>query len=145
MDGLFSSFPFLAMGWDWTKVGPPVHIYYSTLWEDNFIPLIYNIWDHFVGVVYHKGFKQDAPTFSAQAKALISTMGDWYVGKYFSYIGIWDSNIFHLLPIIIPNRMVLEEISFQTVVDGVFPKKTGVKRKVCPKFPLNLGSLVIQN
>ena len=31
------------------------------------------------------------------------------------------------------------------MIDGVFPKLTGPKRKGWPKFPLHLGSLVIQN
>ena len=41
--------------------------------------------------------------------------------------------------------MVLEDISFQTVIDGVFPKLTTAKRKGWPKSPLSLGPLVIQN
>ena len=70
-------------------------------------------------------------------------MGDWYVGEYFSYIRIWRRNTFHLLPKIVPERMVLEEISFQTIIGGVFPNLAGSKRKGWPKFPRNLGSLVI--
>ena len=80
----YTSFPFSTMGWNWTKVGPPIHIYCSTLWDDNFIPLIYDICDHFVGSIYQNIFKEYAPTFLA--RALVSTMGDWYVGEYFSYI-----------------------------------------------------------
>ena len=72
-------------------------------------------------------------------------VGDWYVGEYFSYIGIWGSNTVHLFPIIVPDRMVIEEIYFQTVIDGVFPKLTRSKRKGWPKSPLSLGPLVIQN
>ena len=79
-----SSFP--TMGWDWTKTSPLVHMYSSTLWEDNFIPHIYEICDQFIGSMYEKKFKGDAPTFSERAKALISLMGDWYVGESFSYI-----------------------------------------------------------
>ena len=41
--------------------------------------------------------------------------------------------------------MVLEEISFQPVIDGVFPKLIGDKGKGWTNFPFNLGSLVIQN
>ena len=100
------------MGWNWTRVGPLVHIYCSTLWEDNFIPLIYDICDHFVGSVYQNIFKEDAPTFLAKAKAFLSTMGYWYVGENFAYIKIWGINTVRLLPRIVPNIMVLEEITF---------------------------------
>ena len=50
-----------------------------------------------------------------------------------------------MLPKIVPDKLVLEEVSFWTVIDGVYKKLVAPKRKCWPKFPLNLGSLVIQN
>ena len=67
--------PFPAIGWNWTRVRPPIHIYCSSVWEENFIPLIYDICNHFIGSIYHKLFKGDAPAFSNISRALISTMG----------------------------------------------------------------------
>ena len=62
------------------------------------------------------------------------------------YIRIWGSNTSHLLPCrIVLDRMVMEDISFQNVVDGFFPKLTRAKRKGWPKLSLILGPLVIQN
>ena len=95
--------------------------------------------------MYQMIFKGDAPTFSERARARISIIGDWYVGEYFSYIRMWDSNTVHLLPRIVPDKMVLQEISYQIVIDGVFPKLASSKRKCWPKFPLNLGFLTMQN
>ena len=63
------------------RVGPPVHIYFSASWEDKFVPLIYDICDHFVGSIYQYIFKGDTPTFLDRDKALICAMGDWYVGE----------------------------------------------------------------
>ena len=48
-----------------------------------------------------------------------------------------------MFPKIVLDIMVIEEVSFQTVTDDVCKKLVGPKRKGCPKFPLNLGSLVI--
>ena len=48
-----------------------------------------------------------------------------------------------MLAKIVPDRLVIEEVSFQTVTDGVYMKLVAPKRKGWPKFPLNLGSLVI--
>ena len=90
-----SSFP--AMGWNWTRTSPLVHIYCSDMCEDNFFHLIYEISDHLIGSIYQMIFKGDAPTFSERTRALISLMGDWYVGEYFSYIWIWGRNTVHLL------------------------------------------------
>ena len=90
-------------------------------------------------------FRGDAPTFSERPRALISIMGDWYVGEYFSYICVWGRNTVHLLMRIGPDRMVLQEIDFQTIVDGVFLKLAAAKRKCCCKFPLYLGFLALHN
>ena len=100
-----SSFP--TMGWNWTKTSPLVHIYCSNMWEDNFIPWIYEICDHFIGSMYKMIFKGDSPTFSKGAKALIYFLRDWYVGEYFSYIHVLGSNTIHLLPRIVSDMMVL--------------------------------------
>ena len=71
--------------------------------------------------------------------------GDRYVGQYFYYIRIWGSNIVHFLSRIVPDRMVLQEFSYQTVIDGAFSKLTKHKKKAWPKFPVNLGNLTVQN
>ena len=41
--------------------------------------------------------------------------------------------------------MVLLEITYQIIVNGFFPKLASSKRKAWPKFPLNFGSLILQN
>ena len=38
-------------------------------------------------------------------------------------------NIVHMLPKIVPDRLVLEEVSFQNVTDGVYKKLVSPKRK----------------
>ena len=131
-----SSFP--AMGWNWSKTSPLVHIYCSDMWEDNFVPWICEICDLFLGSMYQIIFREDAPTFFERAKDLISLHGDWYVGEYLSYIRILGNNKVHMLPIILPDRLVLQEVAYQTVIDGVFPKLAQSKRKAWPKFPSNM-------
>ena len=51
----------------------------------------------------------------------------------------------HLLPIIVPDRMVLQEFAYQTVIDGAFSKLTKHKKKAWAKFPVNLGNLTVLN
>ena len=50
-----------------------------------------------------------------------------------------------MLPRIVPDRLVLEEVAFHTVTDGVYKKLVGPKKMGWPKFRLNLGSLIIPN
>ena len=52
MDVLYATSSFPMMGWNWTRTSPLVHIYYSVLWEDKFVPKIYEICDHFIGSIY---------------------------------------------------------------------------------------------
>ena len=49
------------------------------------------------------------------------------------------------LPRIVPDYMVLQEFSYQTVIDGVFSKLTKHKKRAWPKFPITLGNLTLQN
>ena len=56
-------------------------------------------------------------------------MGDWYIGKYFLYIGIWGGNTVYMLPRIVPDRLVLKEVDFHTVIDAVYKKLIGPKKK----------------
>ena len=51
----------------------------------------------------------------------------------------------HLLPRIVLDRMVLQEFTFQPIIDGIFPKLAKYKKKAWPKFNLYLDSLVLQN
>ena len=122
---------------------PSMPIYYSELWDTNYAPRFYDIYQYFLGTIYFLIFKKEAPAFSPKAIGLFGTMGDWYVGENFSHIKIWGNNTVHMLPRIVPDRLVLEEAAFQTVNDGVYRKLIGPKKKVWPKFPLHLGSLVI--
>ena len=145
MDAFCASTAFSALNWNWTDQSPSVHIYCDDMWDDNFIPRIYELCDLFLGSMYYKIFKADAPAFSQKSRELISVYGDWYVGEYFSYIRIWGSNIVHLLPKIVPDRMVFQEFSYQTIIDGGLPKLTKHKKKDWPKFPMNLGNLTLQN
>ena len=48
-----------------------------------------------------------------------------------------------MLPRVVPDSLVIEEIYFQAVTEGVYKKLAGPKRRVWPKFPQTLGSLTI--
>ena len=45
-----------------------------------------------------------------------------------------------MFPKFMLDKLVLEEISFQTVTEGIYKKCVAPKRKVWPKFPITLGS-----
>ena len=88
MQAFCASSSFLTLNWYWDAKYLPVHIYCFDMWEDSFIPRVYELSDLFLGSMYFKIFKVDTPAFSEGARALISLYGDLYVGEYFSYISI---------------------------------------------------------
>ena len=77
--------------------------------------------------------------FSLEAKSLIATMWDWYMGDSFTYIKVYGSNIAHMLPTVILDRLIIEELSFQIVREGIYKKCAEPKRKVWPMFPIKFS------
>jgi hypothetical protein len=44
---------------------------------------------------------------------------EWYNEKYYNYIRMYGATIYpHLLPKFVPNRLVLREITYQTILHG---------------------------
>ena len=76
MDAFYASTSFPALNWNWTDQSSPAHIYCTNMWDDNFIPHIYELCDLFLRSMYYNIFKADAPTFSKSARELISMFGD---------------------------------------------------------------------
>ena len=73
-----------------------------------YVTRFYDICESFLGWVYFLIFNKETPAFFPEAKTLIATMGDWYVGESFTYIRIFGSNAAHMLPKVVPDRLVLE-------------------------------------
>ena len=95
--------------------------------------------------MHQKIYKADSLALSKRARDLITLHVDWYVGEYFSYIRIWGRNIVNLFLRIVSDQMVLQEIAYQTIVDGFFRMLPSSKRKSWPKFLLSLGFCTLQN
>ena len=67
---------FPTLNWNWMEKSPPVHIYCVDMWDDNFIPWVYELRNLFLGSMYYNIFKYDAPAFSKSAREMISMLGD---------------------------------------------------------------------
>ena len=65
-------------------------------------------------------------------------MGDWYVGESFSYIKVYGSNASHMLPKVVLDRLVLEEISFKQLQRGFTKNVLHLKGKFGLSFLLPL-------
>ena len=103
------------------------------------------LWNLFLRSMHQKIYKADALDLSERARDLITLHVDWYAREYFSYIHILGSNIVHLFLRIVSDQMVLQEIAYQTIVDGFFHMLPSSKRKSWPNFPLSFAFCTLQN
>ena len=85
---------------------------HAELWDTNCVNRFYDICEVFLGRVYFLIFNRESPPFSHEAKTLIDIMGDWYVDESFTYIRFFGRNASNMHSKVVPERLVLEEISF---------------------------------
>jgi hypothetical protein len=56
---------------------------------------------------------------SDKSKKVIEKIGHWYLGEQETYIKVFDATRApHLLPIYVPERIVLGKICYQTILQG---------------------------
>ena len=118
------------------------HLLFSLVGGQLYSSNFWNPWSIY-WVVYFMLYKKDSPRLFEHAKSLVSTMGYWYIGEYFTYIIIWGSRFVHLLPRIVPDKMVLEEVAYQTMIEGIHQLCYSLKRKSWPNFPISIGHFSI--
>jgi hypothetical protein len=108
------------MGWAWKPVDSSIHIYYKVLWEHNYIIEYHKIYNHFLAPMYE--FIFCAPTLCMTDKVLeiIQNIGDCYLMENETYIRIYGATKApHLLLRFVPNKLVVQEITYQIVIYGV--------------------------
>lgn len=146
VDAVCSSNSFPLMGWTWKPDMPPVHIYCCELWASNFRKHIYEICDNFMAPLHSLIFNKPAPRLSIEARNTIRSIGDWYIEEFYTYIRILGhTSAPHLLPKYVPDRLVLREIAYQTVVEGVTALLSSHSKKTWPKFPIKVGIFTLLN
>jgi hypothetical protein len=69
--------------------------------------------------VYFIIFKQNCPRLSEATRKVISRVGNWYLEEKSTYLRIFGAiGAPHLLPAYVPDRLVLGEICYQTILQG---------------------------
>ena len=121
MDSLCFNSEFPLIGWKWTPKDPtPIHIYHKLLWKVHFQDNVYRICHGFLIPVFKTIFNRFPPRFSDKAKSDLSLIGDWFGEEKFTYIRIFGSVVEpHVLPLIFPDKLLAQEISYQLTVEGL--------------------------
>jgi hypothetical protein len=83
---------------------------------------------------------------SEEAMATLKDIADWYMRKYYTYI-IFYGNLGapHLLSIYVPDRLLIQEIAYQTMEIDITYVLLGSIKNIWPTFPINIGRYTLLN
>jgi hypothetical protein len=147
IDAICFRTPFPLMNWSWNpSCSEPVHIYHSTLWEDNAKNNFYEIC-HFVVIPLHRiFFGCEPPRISHTILENLKTVADWFIEEHFSYIRVFGCAVPpHALPKLLPDRLICREVAYQLANGGIGIELKIQQKKMWPQFPVYLGKFALLN
>ena len=111
---------FPSLEWKWESSLPSIHVYCKMLWENKYKVDYDQIYNKVFPTMYQILFGEEAPCLSPKGQAIVKEYGDWYMTPIGVYIKISGSTKPpHWLPHFVPNSLLLQEILYQTFVNGV--------------------------
>jgi hypothetical protein len=129
------------MCWAWQPTNPSIHIYCKVLWEHRYRTEYDHICNHFFAPLYESIFCAPAPCMANKALSILQNIGDWYLLEHGTYIRVYGATKApHLLPRFVPDKLVLQELAYQTIVHRVGAALCRNKKDIWPSLPLSIGS-----
>jgi hypothetical protein len=96
--------------------------------------------------LYEFIFFSTPPCMTDKAIIVIRRIGDWYIMEHNTYIRVYGVvKPPHMLPQFVPNKLVLQEVAYQTIIHRVMGMLYRLKKVVCPLFPLYIGNYFLEN
>jgi hypothetical protein len=91
-------------------------------------------------------FRKECPRLSKEAKGVISKMGHWYLDERETYIRVFRATgAPHLLPIYVPDRLVLGEICYQTILQGYNATLVKEKKRAFILYGFHIGFYMVKD
>ena len=87
-------------------------------------------------------YDKDPPRCSPEAQIDITHITRWFGEEWFTYIRVFGSTVpAHVLPLYIPDKLLAQEIAYQTCSEGGLTKDLKNKKKaIWPQFPVTCGA-----
>ena len=104
------------------------------------------IYNGLFSTIYQVLFGEEASCLSPNGKKIAKEYGDWYMtpdGVYIKILG--STKPPHWLPHVVPDTLLLQEISYQTHVNGVVASLHRKKKDLWPPFLLSTKVCKIEN
>ena len=146
LDVMCASREYPSLCWKWKSDLSSIHVYCKMLWENKYKEDNELICNGLFLTIYQVLFGEEAPCLSPEGQNIAKEYGDWYMtpdGVYAIISG--SSKPPHWLPHFILNTLLLQEISYQTYVNGVSASLHQNKKGICPPFPLSTKFCKIEN
>ena len=146
MNVMCASLEFPSLGWKWESILPLIHVYCKMVWDTKYKEDYELICKGLFPTLYQVLFGDEAPCLSLEGKKIVKEYGDWYMTPDRVYIKISGSTKpLHQLPHLVLDSLLLQEISYQTYVNGVASSLHQNKKGIWPLFPLITPVCNIEN
>jgi hypothetical protein len=90
-------------------------------------------------------FRKECLRLSKEAKKVRSKMGHWYIDEHETYIRVFRATgVPHLLPIYVPDRLVLGEIFYQTILQGYNATLVKDKKRAFIPYGFHIGFYMVK-
>lgn len=137
MNVMCASLEFPYLGWKWESNLPSIDVYCKMLWKTKYKEGYELICNELFPTLYQVMFGEQAPFLSPKGQKIVKKYRDWYMTPVRVYIKISGSTKpLHWLPHLVPNSLLLQEISYQTYVNSVVASLHRNKKWLWPQFPL---------
>jgi hypothetical protein len=94
-------------------------VYFNILWENRYKNYYSLICDEFIAHIHFILFEKECLRLSAAAKKMIAKIVHSYLDERDTYIRVFGATRApHLLPMPVPNQLVVGEIFYQTILQG---------------------------
>jgi hypothetical protein len=96
--------------------------------------------------MYEFIFCKTSPCMTDKYIMVIKRIGDWYLTEHGTYIIVYSSTKpLHLLPQFILDKLVLQEVTYHTIIYGVGGVLYREKKTLWPPLPLYIGLYSFSN
>ena len=113
MNVMCASLEFPSLRWKWESNLPSIHVYCKMLWETKYKEDYELICNRLFPTLYQVLLGEEAPCLSPEGQKIVKEYGDWYMTPIKVYIRIVSStNPPHWLPHLVPDSLLLQEISY---------------------------------
>jgi hypothetical protein len=146
LDASYARNVFARMNLSWHTSELSVHVYFNILWENMYKKSYSLICDQFIARIYFLLFKKECPRLSNASKNIISKLVHWYLDESDTYIRVFRATgAPHLLPVYVPDRLVVGEICYQTILQGYNATLVKDKKWAFIPYGFNIGFYMVKD